>query len=216
MVTRPFSVFDEPGFTQVLDRLRSADVAYAHVETNFGEFSEVQAPARGAQYGSYFLSDPRAVADLRWAGVDIASLANNHSFDFGAPGILSTIRHCEQAGIAHAGTGRDLEEAREPAFLETRRGRVALVSVASGNKPHEWAGLPKASLPGRPGVNPLRPHMRYLIDEPAADQLRRLATELGILRESRDGTGNGEFSLASTGRLAPNAIRIPATLIAIR
>jgi poly-gamma-glutamate synthesis protein (capsule biosynthesis protein) len=194
MVTRPFSVFNEPGFTEVLNRLRSSDVTYAHVETNFGEFSEVQAPARGGQYGSYFLSNPRAVADLRWAGVEIASLANNHSFDFGAPGILSTMRHCDNAGIVHAGTGRDLEEAREPGYLETRQGRVALVSVASGNKPHEWASLPKAGLQGRAGVNPLRPVMRYMIDEPATEQLRRMAQELGILRESRGGGGD-EFSL---------------------
>jgi len=206
MVTRPFSVFDESEFTQVLDRLRSSDLTYAHIETNFGEFSEVQAPARGDQVGSYFLTDPRVASDLRWAGVEIASVANNHSMDFGAPGIFSTIRHCENAGIAHAGTGRDLEEAREPAYLETKHGRVALVSVSSGNKSHEWASPPKASMPGRPGVNPLRPVMRYLIDEEAANQLKRIAGNLGILRETRSGVEgssgllthavDGEFSLA--------------------
>lgn len=206
MVTRPFSVHDEPEFTGALDRLRGADLTYAHIETNFGEFSEVQAPARGDQVGSYFLTDPQVAQDLRWAGVDIASLANNHSMDFGAPGMYSTIRHTENAGIAHAGTGRDLEEAREPAYLETRHGRVALVSVSSGNKSHEWASLPKASLPGRPGVNPLRPIMRYVVDERAAEELKRIGQQLGILRESRAGVEgssgllthaeDGEFSLA--------------------
>lgn len=206
MVTRPFSAKDEPEFTGVLDRLRSSDVTYAHVETNFGEYSEVEAPARGDQVGSYFLTDPRVAADLRWAGVDIASLANNHSLDFGAPGLMSTIRHCDNAGITHAGTGRDLEEAREPAYLESRHGRVALVSVASGNKSHEWASPPKGSMPGRPGINPLRPIMRYLIDEAATAELKRVGRELGILRESRIGVegssgllthaADGEFSLA--------------------
>jgi len=206
MVTRPFSVSDEPEFTRVVDRLRASDLTYAHVETNFGEFSEVQAPARGDQVGSYFLTDPRVAADLRWAGVEIASLANNHSMDFGAPGLLSTIRHCDTAGIAHAGTGRDLEEAREPAYLETRHGRVALVSVSSGNKSHEWASPPKASLPGRAGINPLRPIMRYLIDEDATRQLKNIGQQLGILRETRTGAegssgllthaADGEFSLA--------------------
>jgi len=206
MVTRPFSVSDEPEFAQVLDRLRSSDLTYAHVETNFGEFSEVQAPARGDQVGSYFLTDPRVAAELRWAGVGIASLANNHSMDFGASGLLSTIRHVDSAGIAHAGTGRDLEEAREPAYLETRAGRVALVSVSSGNKSHEWASPPKASLPGRPGVNPLRPIMRYLVPEEASRELKRIGRELGILRETKAGVEGssgllthaeeGEFSLA--------------------
>ncbi|WP_335983981.1 CapA family protein [Streptomyces sp. CA2R106] len=206
MVTRPFSVFDEPGFVGVLDRLRSADLTYAHVETNFGRFSEVQAPSRGDQIGSYFLTDPRVAGDLRWAGVDIASLANNHSMDFGAAGLLATARHCADAGIAHAGTGRDLEEAREPSYLETRHGRVALVSVSSGNKAHEWASPPKATLPGRPGVNSLRPIMRYLVDEDAVTQLKDIGRRLGILRETRSGVEgssgllthaeDGEFSLA--------------------
>lgn len=206
MATRPFSMHDEPEFMEVLDRLRSSDVTYAHIETNFGEFSEVESAARGDQVGSYFLTDPRVATDLRWAGVDMASIANNHSMDFGAPGMYSTIRHCDSAGIAHAGTGRDLEEAREPVYLENRHGRIALVSVSSGNKSHEWASPPKASLPGRPGVNPLRPIMRYLVDQKAAEDLKRIGRELGILRETRAGVEGssglltnaeeGEFSLA--------------------
>ncbi|MEV7038405.1 CapA family protein [Amycolatopsis sp. NPDC051061] len=206
MVTRPFSVHSEPDFVQVLDRLRSAELTYAHVETNFGHFSEVAAPARGDQVGSYFLTDPQVATDLRQAGVDIVSLANNHSVDFGAAGISSTVRHCDAAGMAHAGTGRDLEEAREPAYLETRQGRVALVSVSSGNKSHEWASQPKAGLPGRAGVNPLRPEMRFLVEQEAAEQLKRIGSALGILRETKAGAEGssgllmhaeqGEFSLA--------------------
>ncbi|WP_427918819.1 CapA family protein [Streptomyces sp. cg40] len=206
MVTRPFAMHDEPEFLAVVEKLRSSDLTYAHVETNFGHFSEVDAPSRGDQIGSYFLTDPQVAHDLRWAGVDIASLANNHSFDFGAKGILSTISHCDAAGIAHAGTGRDLEEAREPAYLETRKGRVALVSTSSGNKSHEWASLPKASLPGRPGVNSLRPITRFVIDEDAAAKLRDIGGKLGILRETGmnvEGSSGllmkareGEFSLA--------------------
>ncbi|MBY8858032.1 CapA family protein [Nocardia sp. CA2R105] len=206
MVTRPFGVHNEPEFDEVLNRLRSAELTYAHVETNFGHFSEVEAPARGDQVGSYFLTHPQVAADLRAAGVDIVSLANNHSMDFGAKGVHATIAHCDAVGLAHAGTGRDLEEAREPAYLETHQGRVALVSVSSGNKSHEWASHPKASLPGRAGVNPLRPIMRYLVEQEAAEQLKNIGRSLGILRETKAGAEGssgllmnaepGEFSLA--------------------
>ncbi|MFT4085469.1 MAG: CapA family protein [Nocardioides sp.] len=206
MVTRPFAMHDEPKFLEVMERLRSSDFTYAHVETNFGEFGEVEAPARSDQIGSYFMTDPQVAHDLRWAGVDIASLANNHSFDYGAKGIFSTIKHVDAAGIKHAGTGRDLEEAREPGYLETRNGRVALVSTSSGNKSHEWATPAKASLAGRPGVNPLRATMRYVVDEEASEQLKAIGSKLGILRESHmrvEGSSGllmraveGEFSLA--------------------
>jgi poly-gamma-glutamate capsule biosynthesis protein CapA/YwtB (metallophosphatase superfamily) len=206
MVTRPFAMHDEPEFTEVIDKLHDSDVTYAHIETNFGQFSEVEAPSRGDQVGSYFLTDPQVAHDLRWAGVDIASIANNHSFDFGKKGLFSTIKHMDEAGIKHAGTGRDLEEAREPSYLETKKGRVALVSVSSGNKSHEWASPPKASLPGRAGVNSLRSLTRFVVPEEEAEQLKKIGHALGIAREQGmnvEGSSGllanalpGEFSLA--------------------
>ena len=200
MVTRPFSAHAEPDFLKVFDRLRAADVCYAHVETNFGHYSEVGPPSRSDQVGSYFLTDPQVAADLRWAGVDMVSLANNHSFDYGVDGLLATIRHCEAAGLVHAGTGRDLEEAREPAYLETPQGRVALVSLSSGNKSQEWATLPKATLPGRPGVNSLRPFMRYIVDESAGEALKRAGRELGILREKGGRAVEGSSGLLNNAQ----------------
>lgn len=202
MVTRPFSMHHEPEFTAVASLLRQADVTYAHLEMNLGEFGGVGWPARGDWFGSYMLADPRLAHDLRWLGIDIMSLANNHSLDFGAAGLRSTIAHCRAAGLACAGTGMDLEEAREPAYLETPRGRVALVSASSGNKPYEWAGLPKGGMPGRPGVNQVRVTTRYLVDQAAAGQLREIGRRLGILRQPEDGgptaggrLGRDEFRL---------------------
>ncbi|WP_457301337.1 CapA family protein [Phyllobacterium sp. P5_D12] len=180
MISRPFSVYEEPEFLGVLDLLRSSDVAYAHLEMNFGDADDLDWASRGDWVASYMIAEPKLAAELKTAGIDLLSLAHNHSFDFGAPGLLATIRHCREAGFACAGTGRDLEEARDPAYLETRKGRVALVSVSSGNKAYEWASHPKAQLLGRPGVNPLRVTMKYEVDAQAADQLQRVARQLGI------------------------------------
>ena len=184
MVSRPFSMHKDPEFLSILKLLRESDVTYAHLEMNLGDFDELQWAAKGNWSGSYMIADPRIAEDLRWAGVDIMSLAQNHSMDWGAPGMLSTIRACKKAGIIHAGTGRDLEEARSPAFVERDKGRVALVSISSGNINSEWAGLPKGSIPGRPGINPLRLSMRYMVDHSAAEQLRAIGKRLGVLRTS--------------------------------
>lgn len=190
MTSRSFSMHDEPEFLAVLDLLRNSDFTYAHLEMNFGNYDELEWPARGDWTASYMMADPRLAAELKWAGISITSLAHNHSFDFGAAGLLSTIRHCREAGLTVAGTGSDLEEAREPAYMETKRGRVALISTSSGNKSYEWAGMPKASLRGRPGVNPLRVSMKYQVDAEAARQLKRIAEALKIggERKSKDGS----------------------------
>ena len=83
------------------------------------------------------MADPQVARDLKWAGIDIMSLAHNHSMDYGERGMTATIRHCKAAGLAVADTGADLEEAREPGYPETKHGRVALISTTSGNKQNE-------------------------------------------------------------------------------
>lgn len=59
-----------------------------------------------------------ALAD---SGVDVVSLANNHSYDATAAGMTSTVRALDDAGIQHFGGGRTIDEAWRPAYV-TRRG----------------------------------------------------------------------------------------------
>jgi poly-gamma-glutamate capsule biosynthesis protein CapA/YwtB (metallophosphatase superfamily) len=202
MVSRPFSMHEEPEFLAVLKLLREADVTYAHLETSVGDIEEIEWAAKGEWTGSYFMVDPKIADDLKWAGVDIVSNAFNHSGDFGPSGVLSTRRHCKRAGLACAGTGRDLEEARAPGYLETKQGRVALVSISSGNRPEDWASLPKGGTRGRPGINPLRVSMKFVVDHEAARQLKEIGKKLNVLKvkaKSLGGLGfeGEEFGLGS-------------------
>jgi poly-gamma-glutamate synthesis protein (capsule biosynthesis protein) len=180
MASRTFSQCDDPEFLQIIEKMRAADLTMAHLEMNLGDPEEIRWPSRNDWVASFMIAEGEVAADFKWAGVDMLSLAHNHSFDWGPDGILSTIRHCRRNGIAVAGTGRDLEEARKPGYCETRRGRAALISVSTGNKNNEWAGLPKATMLGRPGVNPLRIEVTHQVDAEAAKQLRRIAQKLGI------------------------------------
>jgi poly-gamma-glutamate capsule biosynthesis protein CapA/YwtB (metallophosphatase superfamily) len=199
MVSRPFSAYDEPEFLAALKLLRDADVTYAHLETSFGDIEEIEWAARGDKKGSYFICDPRIADDLKWAGIDIVSNAFNHSGDFGPSGVLSTRRHCKRAGLACAGTGRDLEEASAPGYLETKKGRVALVSINS-SRSDDWASLPKGGTRGRPGVNPLRASMKCVVDHHAAEELKEIGKKLRLLStkarsSAGPGSAGGEFGL---------------------
>jgi hypothetical protein len=137
--------------------------------------------------GASNLSAPSRIAqELKWAGIDLLSLAYNHAVDWGVTGMLSTIHACKKAGIVGAGTGRDLEEARGPAFCEKDKGRVALISTSSPNSAPERAGLPKGSIPGRPGVNCIRMNYKYEVDHSTAEQLRALGKKLDVLTTNRD------------------------------
>lgn len=182
MATRPFSMLNEPDFLELTKLIRESDLAYGHLEMNIGSDKEIKWTPRGtAGVASYMITDPVMAHEIKWLGLDAVSLACNHSFDWGPQGILSTIKHCQEAGMAVAGTGGDLETARAPAFFEKERARIAMVSVSSGNNLYEWAGYGKGNIPGRPGVNPLRVGTRYEVPHEAAEQLRAIGKNLRVL-----------------------------------
>src|SRR5260370_34307939 len=104
-------------------RIRRADAAFANFEMLVPSFEYPAAPVSG---GTYMGAPAWVLDELKWAGFRLFGVANNHSLDFGADGLLSNIRHMEQAGLGHAGAGENLARSRAPGYLGTMQGRVAL------------------------------------------------------------------------------------------
>ncbi|MGH8865880.1 MAG: CapA family protein, partial [Burkholderiales bacterium] len=92
----------------------------------------------------HFRADPAAVKVLRAARIDAVSLANNHVLDFNEAGLLDTLHHLDHAGIAHAGAGHDLDEARRAAFIDADASRIALIALTD----NEAAFAASATHPG--------------------------------------------------------------------
>lgn len=92
----------------------------------------------------HFRAAPGAVKVLRAARIDAVSLANNHVLDFNEVGLLDTLHHLDHAGIAHAGAGHDLGEARRPAFIHADGTRIALIALTD----NEAAFAATATRPG--------------------------------------------------------------------
>jgi poly-gamma-glutamate capsule biosynthesis protein CapA/YwtB (metallophosphatase superfamily) len=206
-VVRRFSFHKEPDFLGVIKLLRETDLTYAHLEMNLANLDELQWTNNAVHGGSYMVGPGYMANELKWAGVDVVSCAQNHTFDWGAPGVLATIKHLKEAGVAHAGTGFDLEQARQPVFVDKENGRVALVSCASGNGGGDWATLPKGGVPGRPGINPQRFDMRYLVDAAGAEQLKALFGKIGVLQGGRGGRGpTNQFGMAASDPTSRGAV----------
>ncbi len=185
MVTRPFSMFSEPDFLAVKEKLEAADISYAHLEMNFIDEDHMPCASRGDYVASYMNAEPAIAKDLRWLGIDMLSTAHNHSCDFGCDGLMANLKNCREAGIVTAGTGACLDEAEAPAFFESPRGRVALISAASGNKGSDWADKPLGKVPARPGINPLRTHTRYHVTKDIADSIKKMCNDFGILTTNK-------------------------------
>jgi poly-gamma-glutamate synthesis protein (capsule biosynthesis protein) len=101
-----------------------ADIALANLE------GPVKNDFSYHTHGLTFTGDPRLVRGFDDAGFDFLSLANNHIGNGGPAGLRDTLSHLDDAGIAHAGAGENLDVAATPAYLNVNGTRVAVVSCS--------------------------------------------------------------------------------------
>ena len=175
IIMQRLQVFREPAFTKLFDLIRGADAAFTNLETLFHDYEMPPAHESG---GTWMRTDPPIIKELTWAGFDLVSRANNHAGDYGVQGAQLTSKYVREAGLVEAGVGNSLSEAREAKFLETPKGRVALISAASTFTPHSRAGNTRGDIPARPGLSPLRFTTTYIVTPERLADLRRVAAEL--------------------------------------
>lgn len=159
-----FAAGDDEGLKAVSSLFTAADVGFANQEGSIFDLASFPGYPAAENGGGYPVQPPELASDFRAFGLDLVSKANNHATDWGSAGLAATLRSLAAARIVAAGAGLDDAEARAPAYLQTRKGVVALVDCASTFPPMAVAGpavlrLGRQSQP-RPGLSPL--HVREL------------------------------------------------------
>ncbi len=185
IITRRLSVYAEPAFTRIIELVRGADAAFTNLEMLFHDYEPYASAASG---GTYMRAEPSLMKDIVWAGFDMVGRANNHSGDYGVLGMNLTTKYVAEAGVVQAGVGQSLAEAREAKFLETPKGRVALISVASTFPDSSRAGRTRGDMPARPGLNPLRFTTTTTVTPVRLATLREIAAEIS----GRPAQGTGD------------------------
>jgi len=66
---------------------------------------------------------------LAKAGFDVVSLANNHTYDFGAAGVEITLAAVKKAKLAFTGLGFNKKAAERPAIIEVKGVKVAFIAA---------------------------------------------------------------------------------------
>src|ERR1700722_6535821 len=101
----------DTGFHEVMNLLRRQDVTLANLECEIPDPDDPPAFVAGTGWAAtYMAGTPAMLEDLKFMGIDGVGAANNHVGDFGASGILSTIRHLDEAEIPYSGIGASLRE----------------------------------------------------------------------------------------------------------
>ncbi|MEV0650479.1 CapA family protein [Phytomonospora sp. NPDC050363] len=111
-------------FGPVAEVFTRADFAMLNFETSVTDSDDGQPK----QYK--FKTTPAAYEAVKAAGVDLVSLANNHTLDYGRDGLVDTLDAAEASGMPVFGAGADIDAALEPYVVDLKGTSVAFVGAS--------------------------------------------------------------------------------------
>lgn len=132
------------GLPSIRDVLGRADLTVVNVEM---AITERGTPAP-KQFN--FRAPPSALASLKEAGVDVASLANNHGLDYGQEGLRDSLDAAASVGLPVVGLGLDEDSAYAPHLVTVHGQRIAVLGatqVLDSSLQEAWTAGP-----GKPGM----------------------------------------------------------------
>ncbi len=122
--------YDKDGITGVVDDALLAELQRADILliNNEFAFSDRGTPMEGKEFT--FRCSPSYTAALDEMGVDVVSLANNHSLDYGREALSDTFAALDEAGIRYAGAGESEARAGEVQIFEKNGNRFGILAVS--------------------------------------------------------------------------------------
>ena len=118
---------------ELLAEMKNADICMVNNEF---QFSTRGTPMEDKQFT--FRTDPKYVQVMLDMGVDIVSLANNHSLDFGTEALQDTFAALDDAGILYAGAGDTKERAEELQIIEVNGLKIGFLAATRVIPVSQW------------------------------------------------------------------------------
>lgn len=112
-------------FNDFLDTLQPNDLNIIDLECPLTNSS-----AARLKTGPHQKAGPECIDILKYAGINVACMANNHIMDFGSSGAEDTLQLCSQSGIATIGIGDSPEKAAVPYTATINGLRLAVLNYA--------------------------------------------------------------------------------------
>jgi poly-gamma-glutamate synthesis protein (capsule biosynthesis protein) len=187
LVSREIARRDPESFWgDVLPVLTGADAVLANLECAISN--------RGDQWTRtpkvfHFRAEPGAIDVLKAARVRYVSLANNHVLDYGEAALRDTLGFLDDAGIAHAGAGKTLEQAQRLARFRAKGLSISAFSLTDNEPPFAATTERSGTCYVDPGIHP----------DPWPD-----ADEIAAARAA------GADLIVVSAHLGPNMVRRPS------
>ena len=137
-------------FKNVAPTLNQADMTFCQFEVNISERGTRLPQARHT-----VRANRKTARAIKEVGFRVVSFAGNHCMDWGQEAFFDTIEALKGEGISVIGVGKNIEEARKPAILESKGSRVAFLAYNTILPMGYWAEA------NRPGCAPMRAWTLY-------------------------------------------------------
>lgn len=188
LIREDLATYSHPAFDAVLDLVRQGEVAFTNLE------GTIAGPHGGwpVKDGYCHAAPASVLTALKKMGFNTLSLSNNHSFDLGPGGILSTMEACDEHGFLHSGIGLDKTSAAKAATHAFPFGRIGLLAMDAGPQPEtSYARDAASGIRARPGCNRLG--ARRIIEVSAQDMqyLKDLSNRTGYEAQKRQNARAG-------------------------
>lgn len=183
IIMRPVLHTPDAATRELAALLQGADVVFTNLEVLPNDF---RGDPSFENDGSH-LAAPAAVLDeLKARNVNLIATCNNHSLDYGISGLRIVLAELDKRGLAHAGCGSTLENARMPVYLERPQGTVSMLACCSTFPKGKEAGAQRPDMQGRPGLNPLRFDVMHEVTPAQFEALGAISEELGLGARQRE------------------------------
>lgn len=112
-------------FRGMEEQFRSVDFTFGNLETPFSS-SDAFTPKNTLVFNA-----PKAnVAGLKEYNFKVITLANNHAYDQGLDGIITTAKILDDNGLLHTGIGKNLDEAWQPVIYESNGITIGILGAS--------------------------------------------------------------------------------------
>jgi len=143
----------EEAFRYVMGTFEEADLKILNLEGALAGSSK-DPLVRDIPHKLWTHSEPDQVWALTAAGISAVGVANNVTYPWQA--MMKSLEVLDEAGIAHAGGGKNLEAAHQPVILEANGLKVGFMQYAATVFPFNHAATES-----RPGIAQIQVHTAY-------------------------------------------------------
>ncbi len=123
---RTLALLNDPttAFGPIAAELGSADLAMVNIET------PVTSRGTAEPKEFHFRAPPAAFEAVRAAGIDVITVANNHTLDYGRVGLTDTLNAAKSAGVPFVGAGENAAQAYAPWITDIKGIKIAFLGFS--------------------------------------------------------------------------------------